>query len=147
MDDRKFTHSVTVEWGDCDPADILFYPNAFRWFDQSQWRFFAAVGLTKEVLFGDYGTIGTPLIKTAAEYRIPCPFGTRLDILTEVTRWGRTSFDVRHRIYGPEGDLRIVGREVRVWAAKPEGGGPGVRPVPVPQKVKDLLPAVDDPAD
>lgn len=139
----EYTHSITVEWGDCDPANIMFYPNAFRWFDQSNWRFFAAAGLSKEVLFRDYGTIGTPLIKTGAEYLIPCAFGTKLDIVTEVTRWGRTSFDVRHRIYGPEGDLRIVGRETRVWAGRPEDGSPGVIPLPIPDAVKELLPAVE----
>lgn len=141
----EYTHSIVVEWGDCDPADILFYPNAFRWFDQSCWRLFSSVGLSREVLFGEYGTIGAPLVKTGAEYLIPCRHGTPLDILSEVTRWGRASFDVRHRVYGPGGDLRIVGRETRVWAAK-TGDGRSIESRPVPDAVKLLLPAVADDA-
>ena len=28
-------HEVTVEWGDCDPAGIVYYPAYFKWFDQA----------------------------------------------------------------------------------------------------------------
>jgi 4-hydroxybenzoyl-CoA thioesterase len=28
---RTTTYEVTVEFGDCDPAGIAFYPNFFRW--------------------------------------------------------------------------------------------------------------------
>lgn len=24
---------IVVEWGDCNPAGIVFYPNYFRWFN------------------------------------------------------------------------------------------------------------------
>ena len=27
------THEVEIEFGDCDPAGIVFYPNHFRMFD------------------------------------------------------------------------------------------------------------------
>ena len=33
-----------VEWGDCDPADIVFYPNYFRWFDAASWNLFEVAG-------------------------------------------------------------------------------------------------------
>ena len=46
-------YSVVVEWGDCDPAKIVFYPNFFRWMDAASWAFFAANGLSaQEVLAG-----------------------------------------------------------------------------------------------
>ena len=28
-------HQVTIEWGDCDPAGIVYFPNYFRYFDGS----------------------------------------------------------------------------------------------------------------
>ena len=37
--------TLTVGWGDCDPAGIVFYPNYFRWFDDASWRLFEAGGL------------------------------------------------------------------------------------------------------
>ena len=39
------THDVTVEWGDCDPAGIVYYPAYFKWFDQATYRLFLAAGL------------------------------------------------------------------------------------------------------
>jgi len=29
------TRIVRVQWGDCDPAGIVFYPRYFEWFDAS----------------------------------------------------------------------------------------------------------------
>ena len=31
----------TVEWGDCDPAGIIFYPTYYRWMDAASWHLFA----------------------------------------------------------------------------------------------------------
>ncbi|HIL88646.1 MAG TPA: acyl-CoA thioesterase, partial [Deltaproteobacteria bacterium] len=30
----RHTYPVRIGWGDCDPAQIVFYPNYFAWFDQ-----------------------------------------------------------------------------------------------------------------
>ena len=38
----KSHHEVTVEWGDCDPAGIVYYPSYFRWCDQATYRLFEA---------------------------------------------------------------------------------------------------------
>ena len=27
------TRTIRVQWGDCDPAGIVFYPRYFEWFD------------------------------------------------------------------------------------------------------------------
>src|SRR5262245_13444018 len=36
---------VRIEWGDCDPANIVFYPRYFAFFDASTAYLFEAVGL------------------------------------------------------------------------------------------------------
>ena len=42
---RIHTLSVTVEFGDCDPAQIVYYPNFFRWMDAASRHYFAAAGV------------------------------------------------------------------------------------------------------
>ena len=37
-------HEVTVEWGDCDPAGIVYYPSYFRW----TYHLFLAAGLKRD---------------------------------------------------------------------------------------------------
>jgi len=39
------TFQVTVEFGDCDPAQIVYYPNFFRWMDAASRHFFIACGV------------------------------------------------------------------------------------------------------
>ena len=38
----------TVEWGDCDPAGIIFYPTYYRWMDAASWHLFAEAGRKKK---------------------------------------------------------------------------------------------------
>ena len=40
---RTITHTVRVEFGDCDPAAIVWFPNFFRWIDAASRHFFAVV--------------------------------------------------------------------------------------------------------
>jgi len=35
---RTHVTRFTVEFGDCDPAQIVFYPNYFRWMDAASLR-------------------------------------------------------------------------------------------------------------
>ena len=37
---KKKLYKVKVEWGDCDPYGIVFYPNFYKWMDNSQWNYF-----------------------------------------------------------------------------------------------------------
>ena len=41
---------VEISWGDCDPADIVYFPNYFRWFDASTAHHFATAALPKPEL-------------------------------------------------------------------------------------------------
>ena len=36
---------VTIHFGDCDPAGIVFYPNFLRWMDAASAHFFAECGV------------------------------------------------------------------------------------------------------
>jgi len=54
----KSEFTVPVEFGDTDPAQIVFYPHFLRWFDASAWRLFAKAGLSLDVLQNEFGLIG-----------------------------------------------------------------------------------------
>ena len=46
------TRKVRIEWGDCDPAGIIFYPRYFDIFDASTALIFErALGVTKFQMF------------------------------------------------------------------------------------------------
>ena len=131
----KSQRSLRIEWGDCDPADIVFYPNYFRWFDASTAHHFVAAGLPKPELIRRFGVLGFPMVDTRARFLIPSKHGDEVVIETEITGFGRSSFEVRHGLM--RGDkLAVEGFEKRVLVRKTEDG---MASCPVPEEVKLLF--------
>jgi len=128
---------VMIQWGDCDPAEIVFYPNYFRWFDASTAHHFKAASLPKPELIKRYGVVGFPMVDTSAKFHIPSRYGDEVEIITQITGFGRSSFDVTHRLMRSD-TLAVEGFEKRVLVVK-KGDGSGITSCPVPQEVKDLF--------
>ncbi len=122
-----------MEWGDCDPADIVFYPNYFRWFDGSTANHFKAAGLPKPELIRQFGVVGFPMVDTGATFHRPSKHGDTVTIETRITGFGRSSFTVEHRLLN-RGALAVEGREKRVLVKRKEDGE--IAACPVPDEVK-----------
>lgn len=133
------TRTWIVEWGDCDPAGIVFYPRFFAAFDTSTSRMLeAATGKKKAALIRDHAIIGWPMAETGAKFLAPASFGDEVEIETRVTRVGRSSFTVEHRLL-KDGTVCIEASEVRVWAAPRKDGRPGIEGVPIPEYIAAKL--------
>jgi 4-hydroxybenzoyl-CoA thioesterase len=89
---------LTVEWGDCDPAGIVWYPRYFEWFDASTAALFAAAGLSNGVMHNPYKILGIPTVDTRARFITPSKFEDEVTIESTVIEFLRSSFDVRHRL-------------------------------------------------
>ena len=109
---RSTIYRVTVEFGDCDPASIVFYPNYYRWFDAASHHLFNAAGLSVQELREQYGALGMPLIETGAAYMRPGYFGDQLEIESSVVECNRKSLRVRHLVRR-NGELLVDGFEMR----------------------------------
>ena len=108
---------VTVEWGHCDPAGFLFLGRVFEYFDMSSWLLFqAALGVAPQNLGAAFDIVGIPLVGAQANIVTPVAFGDAVEILSNVSAFRRSSFDVQHRLLRA-GELAIEGSETRVWAA------------------------------
>ena len=42
---RTTVFTIQVEFGDCDPARIVWFPNFFRWIDAASRNFFVQCGV------------------------------------------------------------------------------------------------------
>ena len=119
------TRTTRIEWGDCDPAQIVFYPRYFAMFDgATQELFRAALGKPKIEWTKQYGIIGIPMVDTRAKFIVPSRYGDDIVFESRVTRFGNSSFDVAHRVFRPGEVLAIEGFETRVWAG-PDTENPG----------------------
>lgn len=128
------TYSLRVEFGDCDPAQIVWFPNFFRWVDAASRHFFVQCGLPSwKETERERGILGTPLVDTQAKFLRPASYGDELSIDSSVTEWRRKSFVMTHRIRRGE-TLLVEITEVRVFARrKGDGSDPhAIEAVPVP---------------
>ena len=108
--------ALRIEWGQCDPAGIVFYPQYLIIFDTAAGYLFERTGLAPAAMRKKYGIVGMPVVEVGARFVQPCRFDDSVIVESEVGEWGRSSFTVRHRIL-KDGDLALDGFEKRVWAA------------------------------
>ncbi|MDP2782383.1 thioesterase family protein [Devosia sp.] len=133
------TTQVEIQFGDCDPAGIVYYPNYFRFFDNATAGMLsAAFAMHKRNWLDHYGIAGIPMVDTGARFLRPSSFGDMVEIRSEITELGRSSFSVKHTLLN-NGEIAIEAHEKRVWVARtPEGG---IRSTPLPDEVRQLLEA------
>lgn len=111
-----------IEWGDCDPAGIVFNPNFFAFFDHGTTMLYEAAGWPKQVMLEKFGVAGCPLVATSAQFKAPCRFGDDVAIASSIVEVRNSSFDIRHELT-KDGTVCVVGSETRVWTARdPETG-------------------------
>jgi 4-hydroxybenzoyl-CoA thioesterase len=105
-----------IEWGDCDPAGIIFYARYFDTFDIATTVMLErALGMKKIEYLKAYDFLGHPLVETRARFLRPTRFGDEVAIETAVMACGHSSFKIEHRL-SLAGTLAVEGYETRVWA-------------------------------
>jgi 4-hydroxybenzoyl-CoA thioesterase len=140
---RVNIYPVHVEFGDCDPARIVWFPNFFRWCDAASRHFFTACGIplwheTEKTR----GIIGTPLVDIHARFVMTASNDDVLQIHTSIIEWRQKSFVQRHRVLRPnaagEPTLIMECDEIRIFAARREGSTTAIRALPIPADIRAL---------
>jgi len=127
--------AVRIEWGDCDPAGIVFYPRYFAMFNHStELAVEAALGCKKPALFRDYEFDGYPVIETRARFLIPTRHGDDVVIETSITEVRRSSFHLQHRLLKDDA-LAVEAFESRVWVVRDPARPGGFRPQAIPPEL------------
>lgn len=129
------SRKLRIEWGDCDPAGIVFYPRFFAMFDASTTALFErALGMTKYQFIQRYDVVGYPMVDTRARFIVPARFGDDVIIESSIKEFRRSSFDVEHRLMNG-GTLAVEGLETRVWAARDPSDPSRIKSAPIPAEV------------
>ena len=129
-------YDIQVDWGDCDPAGIVFYPNFYRWMDRGFWLLFGSRGLTLDVLRERYKALGGPLVDTGATFLQPVQPGEILTVSSLIQHWGTKSFRIEYKFARQTLPI-ATGFEVRVWGALGKDGSVTSRAIP--HEVKSLF--------
>jgi 4-hydroxybenzoyl-CoA thioesterase len=129
---------LKVQWGDCDPAGIVFFPNYLKWFDECTSELFASAGLPLPTLFRSQDIIGIPIVDVRASFKVSAAFGDELLAKSWVAEWRRSSFVVQHHFYKQDA-LAVEGFVTRVWTGADAGGKNGMKSRPVPREIIERL--------
>lgn len=129
-----------VDWGESDPAGIVFYPNFFKWFDLGTWHLLIKAGLTLEVLQKDFGLVGCPLVEATSRFHHPAKFWDLVQLTSYVKSWGRKTFEVAHEVRIAD-RLCVEGTEVRVCVRAAPDRSEQIEAVPIPEAMRQRLEA------
>ncbi len=142
---RTTLHHVAVQFGDCDPAGIVFFPNFLRWMDAASLSFFMQCGLPPwRELVKTRGIVGTPLLEINTKFIKTVTYGETITIATHVEEWRAKVFVQVHRVtragvdaHGTAGeDLICEGREVRAFTRRDTDNPDRLRAMPVPEDIR-----------
>jgi YbgC/YbaW family acyl-CoA thioester hydrolase len=132
---RMFETAFTIEWGDCDEAGIVFYPNYFYWFDCTYQRWLRKRGLSQRELRRRFSSV-TPLVNVGAQFVGPACYDDELVVGAEVIEWQERRFRIDYKL--SVGKVQVAsGFEHRAWASVANTGE--LRGASVPPEFKELL--------
>ena len=120
-----------VRWGDMDALGHVNNTEYFRYIEQTRIAWFSARGIP--LVERDHGPV---IVRTGCEFLRPITYPATVAVSTEVTRIGRSSFEVRHEIRdaADPGVHYANADAVVVWINHALG-----KSEPLPQHVLDIL--------
>ncbi len=115
----KNRKNIRIEWGDCDPAGIIFFPRYFAYFDACTHALLERAGCRQRDVQSEYGILGLPLVDVRARFIVPTSYDDDIVVESGVTKFGRTSFQIQHQLYKDD-VLAVEAFETRVCVALTE---------------------------
>ena len=127
-----YRREVRIDWGDCDPAGIVFYPRYFALFDSCTTGLFSqALGMSKYQFLRHYNCAGYPMVDTRGRFHKPVKFGDDVVVESQVTEFRRSSFDLQHRLL-LDGELAVECTDTRVWVERHPDDPEKIRAAAIP---------------
>jgi 4-hydroxybenzoyl-CoA thioesterase len=128
--------AIHIEWGDCDPLGIVYFPRYFEFFDACTNALFEKAGFPKPELFKKFRMDGIPLVDVKAKFMAPSSFGDTVVVESKIAEWGRSSFSVEHKLFRGEA-LAVEGFEKRVWVVRTGEGEKRIKSAEIPREVRE----------
>lgn len=131
---RSVVYRVDVQFGDCDPAGIVFFPNFSRWMDAASAFFFRECGLPPWHSMAQLpNSAGAPLLEIHTKFVQSATYGQTLGVHTRIDEWRAKVFIQHHRVMRGD-DLICEGRETRAFCVKLDDGR--LKAVPIPDFIR-----------
>ena len=126
--------TIVIEWGDCDPAGVVYYPRYFAYFNACMEALFEHGGLPRKMRENKYQILGTPLVDARARFIAPLRYGETAVIESCMTEFRKSSFQIQHKVYKGK-NLAVEAFETRVWAVRSAADPKKMEGRPIPPDV------------
>jgi 4-hydroxybenzoyl-CoA thioesterase len=135
--------TIRIEWGDCDPAGIVYFPRYVEYFDRCTRALFERAGIFKRDMLKIYEIAGIPVVSVKAQFTIPSRYGEDVMVESSISKWGTSSFVVHHRLL--KGDaIAVECFETRVWVVQVHEDPVKYEGRPIPNEVKEKFGALPE---
>ena len=127
-----FSTRITVRFGDCDPAGLVYYPALLHYCHVAMEEFFAARCGVEYARLVNERRLGFPTVNLRAEFFEPFVYGDEAEVEVWVSAVGRTSATFEYRLRRASGGaLCATATHVHVAMSLDER-----RAVPVPEDLR-----------
>lgn len=134
-----FSRIVRVEWGQCDPAGIVYAPRYLDMVGENTIRLFEAAGLPKKRdMLATLNVAGYPMVNLQARFLRPAAYGDDVIVESAAPEFGNSSFTIAHRVT-LDGAVCVDCTEKRVWTVVDATRPGGLRAERVPDAVRALF--------
>lgn len=135
---RQVEVPFVVYWGDADPAQLIFYPNVFRYVMQAEHELFSRLGFTTVRMMRELG-VANPRVHVEVDYERPLWVYDRGICRLSVSHIGRSSLRLDFELVKEgEQEPAVKGHMVQVFV-----DAQTMRPVPIPEPLRRALEADD----
>lgn len=125
---------ITVNFGEVDPAHIVYYPIIFHYCHIAFERFFTDfVGIPYPKLLKDEN-MGFPIVNATSSFSRPIHYGDHLEVHLKVTHIGKSSVEFSYTGKNQEGEEYFQANLTVVAVAMDK-----FTPMPIPDKYKECF--------
>ena len=128
----KFTTRKMIQFSNCDPAGIVFYPQYFYILSESKEDFLIHIGHPQHHYINTLRK-GWPMVRLETDFKLPSRYGDRIDVDIEVFKLGSASLGLEYTIRGDDGE-RLIANSVIVLTHLDTG-----KPLPIPDDLRAAL--------
>jgi len=111
----KTTTKLSVRFHECDPLQIVWHGNYFKYFEEAREDFSRKHGIS--YLDAKRNGFATPIVKTECEYKLPLKYGDEFEVETSFVNSVAAKIIFEYKIYSG-GKLICTGSTTQVFTDK-----------------------------
>ena len=128
---KQFKHNIKIYYEDTDSGGVVYYANYLKYLERARSEAIYSLGLSNSILQEDYGTL--IIVKSCnIKYKKPAKFEDKLEIISEVLKFTKTSFIMKQDIMRKDEIISVA--EIHLVAVDKKG-----KPKKIPEELKQKL--------